>query len=55
MWLRCEGLNGVWCCEGGCDDVSGSQGPVFVEGWEERTDCTTLEVPRDCIGYVTGA
>jgi len=31
------------------------EGPVYVDGWEERDDCTVVEVPADCIGYVTGA
>mmetsp|Transcript_15395 Transcript_15395/g.38615 ORF Transcript_15395/g.38615 Transcript_15395/m.38615 type:complete len:180 (+) Transcript_15395:372-911(+) len=31
------------------------RGPVYVEGWEERDDCTVIDVPRDCVGYVTGA
>lgn len=30
------------------------EGPVYVEGWEEREDVTVVEVPSDCIGYVTG-
>ncbi|CAJ1380430.1 unnamed protein product, partial [Effrenium voratum] len=30
-------------------------GPVYVEGWEERDDCTVVEVPSECIGYITGA
>jgi len=31
------------------------EGPVYVDGWEDRDDCTVVEVPSDCIGYVTGA
>jgi len=31
------------------------RGPVYVEGWEDREDCTMVDVPRDCVGYVTGA
>eukprot|EP00932_Pfiesteria_piscicida_P007160 SRR837773.17150.p2 GENE.SRR837773.17150~~SRR837773.17150.p2 ORF type:complete len:535 (-),score=240.90 SRR837773.17150:118-1497(-) len=31
------------------------EGPVYVEGWEDRDDCTVVDVPRDCIGYITGA
>ncbi|CAJ1425560.1 unnamed protein product [Effrenium voratum] len=31
------------------------EGPVYVEGWEERDDCTVVDVPSECIGYVTGA
>lgn len=31
------------------------EGPVYVEGWQDRDDCTVVEVPADCIGYVTGA
>ncbi|CAL1172736.1 unnamed protein product [Cladocopium goreaui] len=30
-------------------------GPVYVEGWEDRDDCTVVEVPSECIGYITGA
>jgi len=30
------------------------EGPVYVDGWEERDDCTVVQVPGDCIGYVTG-
>ena len=26
---------------------------MYVNGWEERDDCTVIEVPRDCVGYVT--
>merc|ERR1719410_496481 len=31
------------------------EGPVYVDGWEDRDDCTVVDVPSDCIGYVTGA
>merc|ERR1719229_835689 len=31
------------------------EGPVYVDGWEDRDDCTVVEVPSDCIGYITGA
>jgi rRNA processing protein Krr1/Pno1 len=31
------------------------RGPVYVDGWESRDDCTMVDVPRDCVGYVTGA
>eukprot|EP00966_Prymnesium_polylepis_P267042 6169610-Prymnesium_polylepis.1 len=31
------------------------RGPVYVDGWEDRDDCTVVDVPRDCVGYVTGA
>mmetsp|Transcript_36786 Transcript_36786/g.84716 ORF Transcript_36786/g.84716 Transcript_36786/m.84716 type:complete len:609 (-) Transcript_36786:69-1895(-) len=31
------------------------EGPVYVEGWEDRDDCTVVEIPSDCIGYITGA
>eukprot|EP00439_Symbiodinium_sp_Y106_P081598 s57_g20.t1 len=31
------------------------EGPVWVEGWEERDDITVLDIPSDCIGYVTGS
>merc|ERR1719253_2165216 len=30
------------------------EGPVYVEGWEDRDDCITVQVPSDCIGYITG-
>jgi len=30
------------------------EGPVYVDGWEDRDDVTVVEVPSDCIGYVTG-
>jgi len=31
------------------------EGPVYVDGWEDRDDCTVVDVPADCIGYITGA
>lgn len=31
------------------------EGPLYVDGWEDREDCTVVEVPQDCIGYVTGS
>mmetsp|Transcript_10193 Transcript_10193/g.31701 ORF Transcript_10193/g.31701 Transcript_10193/m.31701 type:complete len:619 (-) Transcript_10193:148-2004(-) len=31
------------------------EGPVYVDGWEERDDCTVIDVPSDCIGYITGS
>jgi len=31
------------------------EGPVYVDNWEDREDCTCVEVPSDCIGYITGA
>ena len=31
------------------------KGPVYVDGWEERDDCTCVDIPQDCVGYVTGA
>eukprot|EP00439_Symbiodinium_sp_Y106_P052659 s3420_g7.t1 len=31
------------------------EGPVYVNGWEDRDDCTVVDVPSECIGYVTGA
>mmetsp|Transcript_41639 Transcript_41639/g.89389 ORF Transcript_41639/g.89389 Transcript_41639/m.89389 type:complete len:635 (+) Transcript_41639:50-1954(+) len=31
------------------------EGPVYVDGWEDRKDCTVVDVPSDCIGYITGA
>jgi len=30
------------------------EGPVYVDGWEDRTDCCVVHVPSDCIGYITG-
>merc|ERR1712136_107911 len=30
------------------------EGPVYVDGWEERDDCTVIDIPSDCIGYITG-
>eukprot|EP00929_Paragymnodinium_shiwhaense_P064013 TRINITY_DN32028_c0_g1_i4.p1 TRINITY_DN32028_c0_g1~~TRINITY_DN32028_c0_g1_i4.p1 ORF type:complete len:487 (-),score=115.78 TRINITY_DN32028_c0_g1_i4:43-1503(-) len=30
------------------------EGPVYVAGWEGRDDCTVVEIPADCIGYITG-
>ena len=30
-------------------------GPVYVDGWEDRDDCVVVDVPNDCIGYLTGA
>merc|ERR1719174_448420 len=26
-----------------------------MDGWEEREDCTCVDIPQDCVGYVTGA
>eukprot|EP00928_Gymnodinium_smaydae_P017003 TRINITY_DN1645_c1_g5_i1.p1 TRINITY_DN1645_c1_g5~~TRINITY_DN1645_c1_g5_i1.p1 ORF type:complete len:667 (-),score=172.88 TRINITY_DN1645_c1_g5_i1:106-1833(-) len=31
------------------------EGPVWVDGWEDRDDCTVVDIPSDCIGYVTGS
>merc|ERR1719330_1591766 len=31
------------------------EGPVYVDNWEERNDCTVVHVPSDCIGYITGS
>ena len=31
------------------------RGPVYVDNWEQRDDVTMVDVPRDCVGYVTGA
>jgi len=31
------------------------EGPVWVDNWEDRDDCTMVPVPRDCVGYITGA
>jgi len=30
------------------------EGPVYVDGWEHRDDCTVVDIPSDCIGYITG-
>merc|ERR1719343_1149205 len=30
------------------------EGPVWATGWEDRDDITVVEVPSDCIGYITG-
>eukprot|EP00405_Crypthecodinium_cohnii_P043233 CAMPEP_0206568426 /NCGR_PEP_ID=MMETSP0325_2-20121206/25828_1 /ASSEMBLY_ACC=CAM_ASM_000347 /TAXON_ID=2866 /ORGANISM="Crypthecodinium cohnii, Strain Seligo" /LENGTH=678 /DNA_ID=CAMNT_0054071807 /DNA_START=48 /DNA_END=2082 /DNA_ORIENTATION=- len=30
------------------------EGPVYVDGWRDRKDCTVLDIPNDCIGYITG-
>ncbi|CAK0844390.1 unnamed protein product [Prorocentrum cordatum] len=30
------------------------EGPVYVWGWENRDDCTVVDIPTDCIGYITG-
>lgn len=31
------------------------EGPVYVEGWEQRDDCCVVHVPSECIGYITGS
>lgn len=31
------------------------EGPVYVDGWEDRDDVTVVDVPSDCVGYVTGS
>jgi hypothetical protein len=31
------------------------EGPVYVDDWEDRDDCCVVEVPAECIGYVTGS
>mmetsp|Transcript_85884 Transcript_85884/g.243236 ORF Transcript_85884/g.243236 Transcript_85884/m.243236 type:complete len:598 (-) Transcript_85884:109-1902(-) len=31
------------------------EGPVYVDNWEDRDDCTVVDIPSDCIGYITGA
>merc|ERR1719221_519452 len=31
------------------------EGPVYVNDWEQRSDCTVVHVPSDCIGYITGS
>eukprot|EP00397_Hematodinium_sp_SG-2012_P014305 GEMP01014539.1.p1 GENE.GEMP01014539.1~~GEMP01014539.1.p1 ORF type:complete len:471 (+),score=114.25 GEMP01014539.1:133-1545(+) len=30
-------------------------GPVFVKDHADRKDCTVLDIPSDCVGYVTGS
>eukprot|EP00927_Polykrikos_kofoidii_P031139 TRINITY_DN267_c0_g2_i4.p1 TRINITY_DN267_c0_g2~~TRINITY_DN267_c0_g2_i4.p1 ORF type:complete len:621 (-),score=93.25 TRINITY_DN267_c0_g2_i4:139-1950(-) len=30
------------------------EGPVWVEGWEDRDDCCVVDVPGECVGYITG-
>lgn len=31
------------------------EGPVYVDGWEDRDDCTVVDIPSDCVGYITGS
>jgi len=31
------------------------EGPVYVEDWQDRDDCDVLDIPQDCVGYITGA
>merc|ERR1740121_497348 len=31
------------------------EGPIYVDDWEDRDDCTVVRVPTDIIPYVTGA
>merc|ERR1719281_2277400 len=31
------------------------EGPVYVDGWQDRDDCQVVDIPADCIGYITGA
>jgi len=31
------------------------EGPVYVDVWEERDDCTVVDIPADGIGYIAGA
>merc|ERR1719502_2071585 len=31
------------------------EGPVYVDGWEDRDDITVVDVPAEHIAYVTGA
>jgi len=31
------------------------EGPVYVDGWQDREDCTVVDVPRECVGYITGS
>eukprot|EP00401_Gymnodinium_catenatum_P040144 CAMPEP_0117498330 /NCGR_PEP_ID=MMETSP0784-20121206/21660_1 /TAXON_ID=39447 /ORGANISM="" /LENGTH=437 /DNA_ID=CAMNT_0005293415 /DNA_START=18 /DNA_END=1328 /DNA_ORIENTATION=- len=30
------------------------EGPVYVDDWRDRDDCTVVDIPTDCIGYITG-
>jgi len=30
------------------------EGPVYVDDWQVRDDCTVMDIPSDCIGYITG-
>lgn len=30
------------------------EGPVYVDGWEDRDDCCVVDIPGDCVGYITG-
>eukprot|EP00927_Polykrikos_kofoidii_P031138 TRINITY_DN267_c0_g2_i3.p1 TRINITY_DN267_c0_g2~~TRINITY_DN267_c0_g2_i3.p1 ORF type:complete len:602 (-),score=101.15 TRINITY_DN267_c0_g2_i3:87-1892(-) len=30
------------------------EGPVYVDRWEDRDDCCVVDVPGDCVGYITG-
>lgn len=27
---------------------------MYVDGWQDRDDCTVVNIPHDCIGYITG-
>lgn len=31
------------------------EGPVYVDNWEDRDDCTVIDIPCESIGYITGA
>jgi len=30
------------------------EGPIYIDGWEDRSDCRVVRVPTDIIPYVTG-
>ena len=30
------------------------EGPIYIDGWEDRDDCVVVRVPTDIIPYVTG-
>lgn len=31
------------------------EGPVYVDGWQDRDDCTVVDIPGGCVGYITGS
>jgi len=30
------------------------EGPVYVDDWEDRDDCCVVDIPQECVGYITG-